>query len=42
MVDVEEGDLTVLLTEDEEECVDKLNEFGEVEPPHSSSKLWGK
>lgn len=33
MVDVQEGDLVVVLPQNEEESVHKLNEFGEVIPP---------
>lgn len=33
MNDMEGGHMTVLLPEDEEECVEEFGEFGEVVPP---------
>ena len=39
VVDVQEWYLAVLLAQDEEYCVDKLQQFGEVEPPDGLCNL---
>lgn len=39
MVDMQEGDLVVVLPQDEEESVHKLDEFGEVIPPEYINHL---
>ena len=33
-IDVKEADLVVLLVQDKEESIQKLNEFGEVKQPY--------
>ena len=40
MVDMEDGDLVVFLAQDEKECVEKLNNFGEVVQPYHRCKLF--
>ena len=39
MIHVKEADLFVLLSYDEEECVNKLDQLGEVIPPEGPSDL---
>ena len=41
VIDVQEGDLVVVLPQDEEECVHELDELGEVIPPQDVNDLWG-
>lgn len=41
VVDVQECDLMVVLSEDEEEGVHELDEFGEVVPPENIHDLKG-
>jgi len=40
MVDMEDSDLVVFLAQDEKECVEKLNNFGEVVQPYHRCKLF--
>lgn len=42
MVDMQHGDLVVVLAQDEEEGVHELYEFGEVVPPEDTDNLRGK
>lgn len=39
VVDMQEGDLVVLFTQDEEQGVQELNQLGKVEHPYCSNKL---
>lgn len=42
VVDMQHGDLVVVLAQDEEEGVHELYEFGEVVPPEDTDNLRGK
>lgn len=42
VVDVQEGDLALVLTQHEEDRVHEFDDFAHVVQPHSTGHLWGR